>query len=410
MSVMVKKFGGSSVANIDRIEFIADKIVNFYKQHKQLIIVVSAMQGETDKLENLAYKITPNPDPREMDALIATGEQVTISLLTIALIKRGCKARSYTGLQLGLYTDNVYNNAKIKHIDLNKINQDLENGVIAVVAGFQGMDQEANITTLGRGGSDTTAVALAAVLKAKECYIYTDVDGVYTADPNIEPNAKKLDSIDFSEMLELSGLGAKVMQIKAVAIGSYYNVPIRVLSSFNTHNNSQDNKGTLIKQQTNNLDYKHLIKIAVMREQTKIIIKNLEYYNNLIILNKLAELGLELDMLSNNHNDLSFVISNKYLSQFLNQGLKQGQDSLVKQHDIQFLPIAKLSLVGFGIGSKLKLINQIYNSLYINNIIIKQAVTTETKVSVLLNEKDLELAIKILHKTLVVAENIDISY
>jgi len=234
MSIMVKKFGGSSVANIERIEVVAEKIFQFYQKKQQVVVVVSAMQGETDKLESLAYQITPDPDSREMAALLATGEQLTISLLCIALIKRGCPARSYTGLQLGIQTDGAgFNKSRVKNIDPNKIYQDLQAGMVVVVAGFQGVDIEGNITTLGRGGSDTTAVALAAVLQAKECHIYTDVDGVYTADPNIEPNAKKLDSIDFSEMLELSGLGAKVMQIRAIELGGYYNMPIRVLSSFN---------------------------------------------------------------------------------------------------------------------------------------------------------------------------------
>ena len=390
MSVVVKKFGGTSVANIERIECIAEKIFQFYQNKQQIVVVVSAMQGETDKLESLAYQITPEPDTRELAALLATGEQLTISLLCMALIKRGCQARSYTGLQLGIETDGIVNNAKIKNINVNKIYQDLQSGKVVIIAGFQGVDPEGNITTLGRGGSDTTAVALAAVLQAKECHIYTDVDGVYTADPNLVPDAKKLDSIDFSEMLELAGLGAKVMQIRAVEIGKHYNVPIRVLSSFK----QGDSVGTLITDCKNSLDYQQITKIATLRSQIRVLIKNIEHKNILLILQKMANSQIELDMLANNDRCLSFTISSKYLELF--KIILSCFE--INEEIIDYTQVAKLSLVGVGLNSNPEIIYKIYKSICQESIVIQQIITSEIKVSILLNEIDLGIAIKILHE------------
>ena len=390
MSVVVKKFGGTSVANIERIECIAEKIFQFYQNKQQIVVVVSAMQGETDKLESLAYQITPEPDTRELAALLATGEQLTISLLCMALIKRGCQARSYTGLQLGIETDGIVNNAKIKNINVNKIYQDLQSGKVVIIAGFQGVDPEGNITTLGRGGSDTTAVALAAVLQAKECHIYTDVDGVYTADPNLVPDAKKLDSIDFSEMLELAGLGAKVMQIRAVEIGKHYNVPIRVLSSFK----QGDSVGTLITDCKNSLDYQQITKIATLRSQIRVLIKNIEHKNILLILQKMANSQIEFDMLANNDRCLSFTISSKHLELF--KIILSCFE--ISEEIIAYTQVAKLSLVGVGLNSNPGLIYKIYSSLCQESIVIQQIIASEIKVSILLNEIDLGIAIKILHE------------
>lgn len=395
MSVVVKKFGGTSVANIERIEFVAEKIFEFYQQKQQVVVVVSAMKGETDKLENLAYQITKDPDPREMAALLATGEQLVISLLAMALIKRGCPARSYTGLQLGIETDGVANKARIKNINTKNIYNDLQTGKLVIVAGFQGVDSEGNITTLGRGGSDTTAVALSIALQAKECHIYTDVDGVYTADPNLVQNAKRLDNIHFFEMLELAGLGAKVMQIRAVELGSYYNIPTRVLSSFNI----DDNKNTLISSDKSNLEYSHVVKIANLSGQIKVTIKNIEQKNLEFVLKNFANLQIEIDMLTSflsvNHNnyEISFVISKKYLEQ-CKTVLNKASISI---EFINYLQVAKLSLVGLGLSSNPEIISKIYTYLIEANIDILQVVTSEIKVSVLLNETDLELAIKILH-------------
>ena len=397
MSVIVKKFGGTSVANIDRIERIAEKIFTFYKHHPQIVVVVSAMEGETNKLENLAYQISDNPEPREMAALLATGEQVTISLLCIALIKKGCMARSYTGLQLGIETDSVFDNAKIKNINIDQIYKDLQAKRIVIVAGFQGVNSRGGITTLGRGGSDTTAVALAAVLNAKECHIYTDVDGVYTADPNIEPSAKKLHAIDFSEMIELAGLGAKVMQIRAVEIGSYYNIPIRVLSSFN----DTDSCGTLIADYKNNLDYERIIKIAVLKEQVRVSIKNIEAQNIILILNQLADLQIQIDMLANINKNFSFVVNSRYLEQ-CNKILFSNVNK--KNNLINYESLAKISLVGLGLASNSKLISGIYDILYRENINIEQIITAEIKVSILLNDIYLERAMKILHKAFSLTE------
>ncbi len=391
MELVVKKFGGTSVANVERIELIAEKIFEFYKQKQKIVVVVSAMSGETDRLENLAYKITPNPDPREMSALLATGEQLVISLLSIALIKRGCPARSYTGLQLGIETDGIINKARVKNINTSNIYNDLQTGKVVIVAGFQGVDADGNITTLGRGGSDTTAVALAVALQAKECHIYTDVDGVYTADPNLVPDAKRLDNINFFEMLELAGLGAKVMQIRAVELGSYYDLPIRVLSSFNVKD--QDDVSTLISAHNRSLEYKQVVKIATLSGQIKISIKNIAHRNWMLILKSFANLQIEIDMLSEHNNEVSFVISKKYLEQ-CKIILTTVNESVTANN---FLQVAKLSLVGLGLSSNPEIVSQIYNSLYQENIAIQQMTTSEIKVSILLNETDLELAIKILH-------------
>ncbi len=407
MSLVIKKFGGTSVANIERIESVADKIFQFYQQKQQVVVVVSAMKGETDRLENLAYQISDNPDPREMAAMLATGEQLVISLLAMALIKRGCPARSYTGLQLGIETEGIATKARIKNINTVNIHNDLQQGIVVVVAGFQGVDSDDGmVTTLGRGGSDTTAVALSIALQAKECHIYTDVDGVYTADPNLVPNAKRLDSIHFSEMLELAGLGAKVMQIRAVELGSYYNLPTRVLSSFKT----QDDSGTLIYDDNNlkNLQYSQVVKMATLVGQIKICLTNIKQNHFEFILQSFANLQIEIDMLSgcfNGYHDdhqISFVISNKYLEKC--KAIFTTVDIPVAR--INYLLVSKLSLVGLGLSSNPEIINKIYAFLSKVNITVQQIITSEIKVSVLLNEIDLELAMKVLH-TAFLAEILD---
>ncbi len=407
MSLVIKKFGGTSVANIERIESVADKIFQFYQQKQQVVVVVSAMKGETDRLENLAYQISDNPDPREMAAMLATGEQLVISLLAMALIKRGCPARSYTGLQLGIETEGIATKARIKNINTVNIHNDLQQGIVVVVAGFQGVDSDDGmVTTLGRGGSDTTAVALSIALQAKECHIYTDVDGVYTADPNLVPNAKRLDSIHFSEMLELAGLGAKVMQIRAVELGSYYNLPTRVLSSFKP----QDDSGTLIYADNNlkNLQYSQVVKMATLVGQIKICLTNIKQNHFEFILQSFANLQIEIDMLSgcfNGYHDdhqISFVISNKYLEKC--KAIFTTVDIPVAR--INYLLVSKLSLVGLGLSSNPEIINKIYAFLSKVNITVQQIITSEIKVSVLLNEIDLELAMKVLH-TAFLAEILD---
>ena len=407
MSLVIKKFGGTSVANIERIESVADKIFQFYQQKQQVVVVVSAMKGETDRLENLAYQISDNPDPREMAAMLATGEQLVISLLAMALIKRGCPARSYTGLQLGIETEGIATKARIKNINTVNIHNDLQQGIVVVVAGFQGVDSDDGmVTTLGRGGSDTTAVALSIALQAKECHIYTDVDGVYTADPNLVPNAKRLDSIHFSEMLELAGLGAKVMQIRAVELGSYYNLPTRVLSSFKP----QDDSGTLIYADNNlkNLQYSQVVKMATLVGQIKICLTNIKQNHFEFILQSFAKLQIEIDMLSgcfNGYHDdhqISFVISNKYLEKC--KAIFTTVDIPVAR--INYLLVSKLSLVGLGLSSNPEIINKIYAFLSKVNITVQQIITSEIKVSVLLNEIDLELAMKVLH-TAFLAEILD---
>lgn len=390
MSVVVKKFGGASVANIERIEFVADKICDFYQQHQKIVVVVSAMKGETDKLENLAYRISENPNEREMAALLATGEQVVISLLAMALIERGCPACSYTGLQLGIETEGRATKSQVKRIHTQNIYQALQEKKVVIVAGFQGVDSyNGDITTLGRGGSDTTAVALAIALNAKQCDIYTDVDGVYTADPNIVPDAKRLEQIHFNEMLELSGLGAKVMQIRAVELGNYYNMPIKVLSSFNR----KDLDGTLISNAFS-FNYNQVAKIASLNNQIKVCLINLQYSQLELLLNKFLDFGLEIDMLTSLNQNTSFVIGHKNLKLFQFICKEVG----ILDEYITYIQVAKLSIVGMSLGSTPLVFSNIYNNLNLVGVKVIQIITSETKVSVLLNEIDLEISIKTLHK------------
>lgn len=446
MPIMVKKFGGSSVANIERIEFVADKIFEFYQQRQRIIVVVSAMKGDTDQLENLAYRISDSPNEREMAALLATGEQVVTSLLAMALIKRGCPASSYTGLQLGIETEGIATNARVKRINTYNIYQALKKNQVIIVAGFQGVDSiNSNITTLGRGGSDTTAVALAIALNVNQCDIYTDVDGVYTADPKIVPNAKMLEQINFTEMLELSGLGAKVMQIRAVELGSYYNMPIKVLSSFHR----TDVGGTLISNSNNvtknsesydvnnNAEYFHFnynqtLKITSLNKQLKVLLINLQYKELGLLLDRFMSLELEIDMLTTaNHSmyisncnksiccndqddpitmnsseslNVTFVISSKNLQ--LCKKVLQDYGISKSNDNIKYLEVAKLSIIGFNFSASSFIFNKIYSNLNLVGIKINQLIGSETKVSLLLNEIDLELAIKTLHATFLKAGTI----
>ncbi|HFC53719.1 MAG TPA: aspartate kinase, partial [Gammaproteobacteria bacterium] len=297
MSLIVQKYGGTSVGTPERITEVARRIRRWREQGHDIVVVVSAMSGETNRLLQIAGEITPSPDPRELDVLLSTGEQVTIALLCMALHRLGCAARSYTGAQVRIRTDSTFNKARILDIDEQKVRDDLAQGRVVVVAGFQGMDDEGNITTLGRGGSDTTAVALAAALKAGECQIYTDVDGVYTTDPRVVPQARRLERITFEEMLEMSSLGSKVLQIRAVEFAGKYDVPLRVLSSF------EEGEGTLItKEEQQDMEQAVISGIAFNRDEAKLTILGVPDEPGVAyrIVGPIGEANIELDMIIQN--------------------------------------------------------------------------------------------------------------
>ena len=311
MSLLVQKYGGTSVGSVERIEAVAEKVGKFRDQGHDMVIVVSAMSGETNRLIDLAKNIQATPDPREMDVLVSTGEQVTIALLCMALKKRGYDARSYTGGQVRIITDDSFNKARIQQIDDENIRADLKAGRVVVVAGFQGVDEKGNITTLGRGGSDTTGVALAAALKADECQIYTDVDGVYTTDPRVVSSARRLDRITFEEMLEMASLGSKVLQIRSVEFAGKYNVPLRVLHSF------QDGPGTLITldEEINTMEQPIVSGIAFNRDEAKVTLAGVPDLPGVAarILAPVGEANIEVDVIvqnvsSANTTDLTFTV------------------------------------------------------------------------------------------------------
>lgn len=398
MALLVKKFGGSSVADLEKIQAVAVKIGEAYKNGDKLVVVVSAMQGETDRLLNMAYNLTDMPNARELDVLLATGEQITIALLSLALSNLGFAVKSYTGAQLGIHTDQAFNKARITNIDTTKILTDLDAGTIVVVAGFQGVDCTGNITTLGRGGLDTTAVALAAVLQADECQIYTDVDGIYTADPRIVSNARRMEHISLSEMLELASLGAKVLQIRSVEIAGRYNVPVRVLSTF------APGSGTLISYEDTGMEQQKVVGIAHSCNEAAIVVRGLPAHLGQLsdVLSPLAEANIEIDMLMQNVArdgliDFSFTVQRSDLNKTLNiinplVSILNIEAILVDAH------VAKLSLVGVGMRSHPGITTKILQTLSDINVHIQSISTSEIKVSVILDEKYIVESIQALHE------------
>lgn len=400
MALLVQKFGGTSVGTTERIEAVADKVCRFRSEGHDVVVVVSAMSGETNRLIALANDIMEEPTPREMDVLVSTGEQVTIALLSMALQKRGCDARSYTGGQVRILTDNSHNKARIRDIDAHRMQEDLDAGRVIVVAGFQGVDEHGNITTLGRGGSDTTAVALAAALKADECQIYTDVDGVYTTDPRVVDSARRLDRITFEEMLEMSSLGSKVLQIRAVEFAGKYNVPLRVLSSF------VEGEGTLITFEDDTAMEQPVVSgIAFNRDEAKLTISGVPDTpgSALSILKPISDANIEVDMIvqnvgQDNKTAFTFTVNRP--------DLKRAQDILRRISDeigagevIGDSKIAKVSIVGVGMRSHAGVATQMFEALSKEGINIQMISTSEIKVSVVIDEKYLELAVRALHST-----------
>lgn len=398
MALIVQKYGGTSVGTVERIQAVAEKVAGFHKRGDQVVVVVSAMSGETNRLIELAKGVSDNPSPREMDVLVSTGEQVTIALLSMALQKLGINARSYTGSQIPLRTDSVYSKARIEEIDDKKVRADLNGGSVVVVAGFQGVDADGNITTLGRGGSDTTAVALAAALKADECQIYTDVDGVYTTDPRVVDNARRLDSITFEEMLEMASQGSKVLQIRSVEFAGKYNVPLRVLSSF------QDGPGTLITVDDEvDMEKPVISGIAFTRDEAKIIVRGAPDTPGIAykILGPVSAENIEVDMIVQNVGkdgaaDFTFTVHRNDFAR-AQEALRKASDELGNPEIIGDDKIAKVSLVGVGMRSHAGVASKMFETLANEGVNIEMISTSEIKVSVVIAEKYLELAVRALH-------------
>ena len=405
MALIVQKYGGTSVGTVERIQHVANKVAKWRNDGHDVVVVVSAMSGETNRLTALANEITQRPSARELDVLLSTGEQVTIALLSMALQSLGLGAKSYTGAQVHIRTDNVHNKARIKDIEHKKINQDLEAGNIVVVAGFQGADEHGNITTLGRGGSDTTAVALAAALKADECQIYTDVDGVYTTDPRVVPEARKLQSITYEEMLEMASLGAKVLQIRSVEFASKYNVPLRVLSSF------EDGEGTLITSEEENMEQALISGIAFNKDEAKLTVVGVPDQPGVAhrILGPVGRANIEVDMIiqnvgDDNTTDFTFTVHrNDY--EKATEILENVAKELGAKQVSGDTKIIKLSLVGVGMRSHAGIASTMFETLANEGINIKMISTSEIKVSVVIEEKYLELGVRALHSAFKLEES-----
>jgi aspartate kinase len=398
MSLIVQKYGGTSMGSVERIEHVAGKVAAARAQGHQVVVVVSAMSGETDRLLKLARSVHPRGSPREFDQIAATGEQVTIGLLALALEKRGLQARSYTGAQVAIHTDEAYGKARIQKIDAQRLLADCKAGVVPVVAGFQGVTRDGSTATLGRGGSDTTGVALAAALKADECQIYTDVDGVYTTDPRVEPAARRLDKVTFEEMLEMASLGSKVLQIRSVEFAGKYKVPLRVLSTF------VEGPGTLITLEEPSVEEALISGIAFNRDEAQITICNVPDRPGIAaaILGPIGDANIEVDMIVQNiagdaTTDFTFTVhrndfdraaevSKRIAADLGARGLRTAAD------------ICKVSLVGVGMRSHAGIASQMFKALASEGINIQMISTSEIKISVVIQDKYLELAVRTLHK------------
>ncbi len=399
MSLIVQKFGGTSVGDVECIEQVANKVAGFRARGDDIVVVVSAMSGETNRLIDLAHQVQERPIPRELDVLVSTGEQVTTALLCMALDKRGIKAKSFNGSQVRILTDNAHNKARIRDIDDERIRTELDAGYVVVVAGFQGVDDEGNITTLGRGGSDTTAVALAAALKAEECQIYTDVDGVYTTDPRVVDGARRLSKITFEEMLEMASMGSKVLQIRAVEFAGKYRVPLRVLHSF------REGPGTLITVEDDAMETPSIAGIAFNRDEAKLTIAGVPDMPGVAfrILGPIGEANIEVDVIvqnvgHDNTTDFTFTVARSDLPQ-AEEVLQQVAKELDAREVSSDNKIAKVSVVGVGMRSHAGVASQMFGALADEGINIQMITTSEIKISVIIEEKFLELAVRALHSS-----------
>src|SRR5213594_3741437 len=404
MALIVQKYGGTSVGSTDRIRSVARRVACFHREGHQLVVVVSAMSGETNRLLALAKEIAPDPDPRELDVIAATGEQVTIGLLAIALHELGLKAKGYTGGQVRVLTDSAFTKARILDINVEPLRRDLDAGAIVIVAGFQGVDADGNITTLGRGGSDTSGVALAAALGASECQIYTDVDGVYTTDPRIVPEARRLDRITFEEMLELASLGSKVLQIRSVEFAGKYKVKLRVLSSFEDPESTSS--GTLITYEEDDVMEQAIISgIAFNRDEAKISVMGVEDRPGIAyaILGPIAAANIDVDMIVQNigasgHTDFSFTVNRSEYQKALDVLARDKGRGFSARDIIGDNRICKVSLVGIGMRSHIGIAAKMFKTLADEQINIQMISTSEIKTSVVIDEKYLELAVRVLHR------------
>lgn len=397
MSLIVQKFGGTSVASVGHIEAVADKVARFRDAGHDVVVVLSAMAGETNRLAALAHEVMEQPTPREMDVLLSTGEQVTISLLCMALERRGYGARSFTGGQVRILTDESHTKARIREVDSTRLHAQLEQGNVVVVAGFQGVTGNGCITTLGRGGSDTTAVALAAALEADECQIHTDVKGVYTTDPRMVDGARLLRHITFEEMLELASLGAKVLQIRAVEFAGKYKVPLRVLSTF------EEGPGTLITLEEKEMETPAIAGVAFERDEAKLTVKGVPDVPGVAykVIGPVSEQGIEVDVIVQNaaadgSNDITFTVK-RGDAERAQEILEQVMPSVPAQSVELDTKIAKVSLVGVGMRSHAGIASRMFKALAGENINIQIITTSEIKISVVIEEKYLELAVRALH-------------
>lgn len=402
MALIVQKYGGTSVANPERIRNVARRVARYKALGHQVVVVVSAMSGETNRLISLAKEIMPDPDPRELDVMVSTGEQVTIGMTALALMELGIKAKSYTGTQVKILTDDAFSKARILDIDQHNLKKDLDDGYVCVVAGFQGADANGNITTLGRGGSDTTGVALAAALKADECQIYTDVDGVYTTDPRVVPEARRLNRITFEEMLELASQGSKVLQIRSVEFAGKYKVKLRVLSSF-----EEEGDGTLITFEENegNMEEPIISGIAFNRDEAKITVTGVPDKPGIAyqILGPVADANIDVDMIIQNvgadgTTDFTFTVHKNEMNKALSILREKVQGHIQAREISGDDKIAKVSVVGVGMRSHVGIASQMFRTLAEEGINIQMISTSEIKIAVVIEEKYMELAVRVLHK------------
>jgi aspartate kinase len=401
--LIVQKYGGTSMGSPERIRSVAKRVARWKAQGHQLVVVVSAMSGETNRLIALARDVSPQPDERELDVMISTGEQVTIALLAMAIRDIGLKAKSYTGAQVKVLTDSTFTKARILDIDEANIRRDLDDDTVIIVAGFQGVDADGNITTLGRGGSDTSAVAMAAALTADECQIYTDVDGVYTTDPRIVPEARKLDRITFEEMLEMASLGSKVLQIRSVEFAGKYKVKLRVLSSFEEE--GQETSGTLITFEEDTMEQPIISGIAFNRDEAKLTVLGVPDRPGIAyqILGPIADANIDVDMIIQNvgHDgttDFSFTVNRGEFARtkkLLEEQIKPHIGARAIEGDNR---ICKVSAVGVGMRSHPGVASKMFRTLAEEGINIQMISTSEIKISVVVDEKYLELAVRVLHK------------
>lgn len=398
MALIVEKYGGTSVGDVDRIKTVADKVITAKKRGDDLVVVVSAMSGETNRLTGMAHEVSDIPPARELDVLLSTGEQVTIALLSMALNAKGCKARSCTGSQVHIRTDSVHGKARILDIDDARVRADLANDYVVVVAGFQGVDEHQNITTLGRGGSDTTAVAMASALKADECRIYTDVDGVYTADPRVVPDARRLKEITVEEMLELASSGTKVLQTRSVEFAGKYKVPLRVLSSF------EEGAGTLITYEETPMEQPKISGIAYHTDEAKLTIRGVPDQPGVAyqILGPVSDAHINVDIIIQNVSadgtaNVTFTVHKndyqKSMDILNNIAAKLGATEIIGDDNI-----AKISVVGVGMRSHAGIASRMFKCLADEGINIQMISTSEIKISVVVENKYVELAVRTLHK------------